>query len=179
MPVLRGRAHHRTHMGLSQPPHETMKLTYPSMPRAGTIIGRDGAKDLRSRFLMVLRESDGSKLLGPYTVDIVTADSDLVYQLAQGGEPPRSIVEHYIVRRRWTPYGFARIWGSTPSLRPETIAINQQIAALKTAPRPMSPAKARRKALERIRQDYRNRINGASEAWKRSKQHDTTDNAHL
>lgn len=118
---------------------------------------------------MVYRESSSGKFLGPYyTVDICTADPETVATLAQGGTNPRSIMEYYILRRKWTPYGFARVWGSTPALWSDTIPLQKQIAALKTGyrPRPMSPAKAHRKAMREIREEYYQRITTAARLWK-------------
>lgn len=165
-----------------------MRLTYQHMPYAGTIIGRDPSQELKGRFLMIQRPTlarpwNNIRPLGSflyYTMDITHAEPEWVYTLATGGIEPRSIMEYYILRRKWTPYGFAKVWGHTTPLRTETIPIAKQVDALRMPREPRSAAKARRRAVEKIRQEYHNRVIGASNAWKqRSRQNDTPGNANL
>jgi len=42
---------------------------------------------------------------------------DEIYVLAQSHtHAPRSVLEHYILRRVWTAYGYAKVWGQTPPI---------------------------------------------------------------
>ena len=90
----------------------TMKLNYPTQPEPGTIIDHIKTEtDVKQRFRAI--ELDGTVRTAHYLKE--------VYPLAMGGYEPRSIVEHYIVRRKWTPYGYAKVWGYTPECAPPVV----------------------------------------------------------
>lgn len=136
-----------------------MRLTYPHLPRAGTIVSHDSGK-----WYVVFRESANSTLLGPFTVDIVEEDGlGAVADFALAPQNPRSVTEHHIVRRKWTVYGFAKVWGSTALEQP---VLPPTLPSSPHKPRPLSAAKAHRKALTQVREAYTNRILGASKSWK-------------
>jgi hypothetical protein len=83
------------------------RLRYPHPPEAGTIVVHrpDASPDVRYRFLKI--DEEGFLHLADGYVD--------VYPQSQMGNThsPRSIVEHYILRRTHTPYGYAKVWGYT------------------------------------------------------------------
>lgn len=103
-----------------------MRLTYPSYVAPGTVVMHDQSKsDVTEKFIAVDTTQEAHVYdHNAYTVDLRRAGAMEVYELAKGGHEPRSIVEFYIIRRKWTPYGYAKVWGSTP-----------------TCPRPVPPQK--------------------------------------
>lgn len=160
-----------------------LKLTYTHMPPAGTIVTHEPG----GRWLIVDREAmpDDEKIYyGLYTMYIREADyMGEVVDYVIGHRAPQSEVEHFIIRRKWTPYGFAKVYGETPTLRAETIPMARQIEALQDwgkhrKPRPRSANSARRKALREIRQAHRHNITVVDALWKqRIKRRDTSDSA--
>lgn len=100
-----------------------MHLKYPNYVEPGTVVMHDQSKaDVTEKFIAVDQAYPGTyrgdRPINLFTVDLRTADYIEIYELAQGGQEPRSIVEFYIIRRKWTPYGYAKVWGNTPTCSP-------------------------------------------------------------
>ena len=88
-----------------------MKLNYRHMPEVGTVVyHKPDAPNVMDRFYAI--GIDG------HTLRLADAREE-VYVLAQPHAfAPRSVIEHYILRRVWTPYGYAKVWGHTPLCTP-------------------------------------------------------------
>lgn len=126
-----------------------MRLTYPTMPAAGTIVSIE--LDGKKRFIQVWRESYDSEFLGPFKMECRFMERIDIVDRAIGsalgkGEPPRSLLEHTIIRRTWTPYGYAKVFGFAAPCRPPVVR--------QLRPRPMTSAQARKKALKEIRKTF-------------------------
>ena len=88
-----------------------MKLNYPHPPEVGTIVYyKQDEPDSMERFYAIAAAG--------HTLRVADA-RDEIYVLAQSHtHAPRSVMEHYILRRVWTAYGYAKVWGQTPPIEP-------------------------------------------------------------
>lgn len=115
-----------------------MRLTYPHPPEVGTIVAHmpHTTPDVRRRFLAI----DETGML--YTADGLTE----VHRQSQPGNthPPRSVVEHYIVRRTRTPYGYAKVWGQTPPCHQWYVPTTENVTELHDIERWKAEAAAQR-----------------------------------
>lgn len=139
-----------------------MRLTYPSLVEPGTVVMHDkDATDVTQKFIMVDTPRTPAVWTSMYTVDLRRADRMEIYQLSQGGQEPRSIVEFYILRRKWTPYGYAKVWGSTPDCTPINPAQGRRpfnLRAIKEMTREVQTKQDRCAAWYRDRREIREEI---------------------
>lgn len=99
-----------------------MILTYKSPPMPGTIVGYDKTReDVTERFIAVDYNGnatwDGTGYV-PNTLRLASAMESYDIAKAGNGFEPRSIVEFYMLRRTWTVYGYAKVWGTTTAVQP-------------------------------------------------------------
>lgn len=141
-------------------------LTYPTPPEPGTIVAYDSrVPDVRQRYGIVDFTSDAMDAEWtpwPEGISVLrTATDREAYDiaLAQNGQEPRSYVEFMMLRRTWTPYGYAKVWGSTPPCAPPHANMPR--------PRPMSSVKAKKKAIKKVREAYMDRVETANRLYKK------------
>jgi hypothetical protein len=99
-----------------------MILTYKHPPTPGTIVAHDRTRDdVKARFIAVdFNTFPDEPTDAPFAHPSVlrTAEAMEAYDIAQPGNgfEPRSIVEYFMLRRTWTVYGYAKVWGTTPEV---------------------------------------------------------------
>lgn len=99
-----------------------MRLRYSSLVLKGTVVMHDqAATAVTQKFIMVddVTYVPGYAYGTPYFVcSLKRADYMDIYELSQGLREPQSIVEFFMLRRKWTPYGYAKVWGRTKYCAP-------------------------------------------------------------